>query len=343
MALMTACPACNTHFKVVPDQLRLHHGLVRCGSCDHVFDANKRLETLPDNFVLDPQPQTPAINLSANGWINKPAVKALVNPADLTVKSQQAWTDLIAPSYLEEQANKAHDTAQATAIEQTPAKAKQSASAQTLTEKPDTAKRRDKSARSPASQLKPAKAASAGDSAITATASTTSTTSTVKTAMLVALCVLAAIAALSQGLVAARYVLADSVPWSKPLLTQLCKPFKCALEPAAWLQPLNLDALSLNKLPRAASANLQAYQMLATVRNSSHLAVKAPDIELTISNGLGQVLSLRSLPAAALSTAGKTASVIAPNTDWLIDTTLLLDEQTVGYTARLVYLPSLPQ
>ncbi|MET4579202.1 zinc-ribbon and DUF3426 domain-containing protein [Ottowia thiooxydans] len=39
MSLITRCPACATMFKVVPDQLRISAGWVRCGVCGDVFDA----------------------------------------------------------------------------------------------------------------------------------------------------------------------------------------------------------------------------------------------------------------------------------------------------------------
>jgi predicted Zn finger-like uncharacterized protein len=39
MALATTCPQCKTSFKVVPDQLKLRRGLVRCGMCQHVFSG----------------------------------------------------------------------------------------------------------------------------------------------------------------------------------------------------------------------------------------------------------------------------------------------------------------
>ena len=40
MSLITRCPACQTLFKVVPDQLRISEGWVRCGQCDEIFDAS---------------------------------------------------------------------------------------------------------------------------------------------------------------------------------------------------------------------------------------------------------------------------------------------------------------
>lgn len=46
MSRITRCPACVTLFKVVPDQLRISEGWVRCGQCDEVFDAS--LHLLPE-------------------------------------------------------------------------------------------------------------------------------------------------------------------------------------------------------------------------------------------------------------------------------------------------------
>lgn len=48
MSLITQCPACSTMFRVVPDQLRISEGWVRCGHCDEVFDANAHLGTLDE-------------------------------------------------------------------------------------------------------------------------------------------------------------------------------------------------------------------------------------------------------------------------------------------------------
>lgn len=43
MALVTRCPKCSTMFRVVPDQLRVSAGWVRCGHCQEVFDAAQRM------------------------------------------------------------------------------------------------------------------------------------------------------------------------------------------------------------------------------------------------------------------------------------------------------------
>jgi predicted Zn finger-like uncharacterized protein len=44
--LATRCPDCATVFRVVPDQLRLSEGWVRCGHCASIFDASGNLVDL---------------------------------------------------------------------------------------------------------------------------------------------------------------------------------------------------------------------------------------------------------------------------------------------------------
>ena len=44
MGLITRCPACQTSFRVVPDQLRMSEGWARCGQCSEIFDAASSLQ-----------------------------------------------------------------------------------------------------------------------------------------------------------------------------------------------------------------------------------------------------------------------------------------------------------
>jgi predicted Zn finger-like uncharacterized protein len=69
MALTTRCPQCGTSFKVVPDQLRVRNGLVRCGACSTVFDGRACL--LPDAGAPATPPAAPAA----------PAVPPVMAPA----------------------------------------------------------------------------------------------------------------------------------------------------------------------------------------------------------------------------------------------------------------------
>lgn len=59
MTLATRCPHCQTAFRLVPDQLRLAEGWVRCGRCDQIFPATEHLLGNVEPFALpEPAPFT---------------------------------------------------------------------------------------------------------------------------------------------------------------------------------------------------------------------------------------------------------------------------------------------
>jgi predicted Zn finger-like uncharacterized protein len=61
MSLLTRCPACATYFRVVPDQLRISEGWVKCGRCSDIFDASQHLqEVSEDQVVQEAAPVTAA-------------------------------------------------------------------------------------------------------------------------------------------------------------------------------------------------------------------------------------------------------------------------------------------
>ena len=75
MSLITRCPACQTMFRVVPDQLRISEGWVRCGQCDEVFDASQNLfqepavsapESVPESVPASVDVQPALLNLTGN-------------------------------------------------------------------------------------------------------------------------------------------------------------------------------------------------------------------------------------------------------------------------------------
>ena len=75
MSLITRCPACGTMFKVVPDQLRISEGWVRCGKCSEVFDAARNLQ------VLAVPHRTPSSRPEAPKVLPTPAAAAASPPA----------------------------------------------------------------------------------------------------------------------------------------------------------------------------------------------------------------------------------------------------------------------
>lgn len=56
MSWLTTCPHCHTTFRVGQEQLDAHGGDVRCGKCQHVFNA--RLALKPET---EPEPESPPV------------------------------------------------------------------------------------------------------------------------------------------------------------------------------------------------------------------------------------------------------------------------------------------
>lgn len=79
MALATRCPHCKTTFRVASDQLKLRGGIVRCGTCNQVFDGNATLVDLdaPAPGSVPAAPEIPAwlarTNISAPSDAPAPA------------------------------------------------------------------------------------------------------------------------------------------------------------------------------------------------------------------------------------------------------------------------------
>jgi predicted Zn finger-like uncharacterized protein len=81
MSLITRCPACETMFKVVPDQLRVSEGWVRCGQCAEIFDATQNMvpsiepPAQPANPVAQP-PRPPAAPPAPTQTFIRPAAES---------------------------------------------------------------------------------------------------------------------------------------------------------------------------------------------------------------------------------------------------------------------------
>ena len=83
MALATQCPHCGTMFRVASDQLKLRGGIVRCGSCQEIFDGSASLvdlDALPAKAPAEPETvaePAPALVAEAEGEPEPvPAVQA---------------------------------------------------------------------------------------------------------------------------------------------------------------------------------------------------------------------------------------------------------------------------
>jgi predicted Zn finger-like uncharacterized protein len=73
MSLITRCPKCHSDFVVKLEQLQALDGLVRCGSCSHIFDGFETLESQLPTLTQRPGGGEP-VRFSTSAAANAPAV-----------------------------------------------------------------------------------------------------------------------------------------------------------------------------------------------------------------------------------------------------------------------------
>ena len=105
MSLKTRCPACDTVFKIVPDQLKVSSGWVRCGRCAEVFNAASHA-VAADAATVWPQVSTPAV-VASNQVTNNDHF-TLNTPKNIATKTINTTTAKILPLF--EQKSKEEQT-----------------------------------------------------------------------------------------------------------------------------------------------------------------------------------------------------------------------------------------
>jgi predicted Zn finger-like uncharacterized protein len=111
MSFTTRCPACGTTFKIVPDQLKISDGWVRCGHCADVFDATLFLEgeaapVVPVAPVGPAVPDEPLVETVSGPAIvddqPEPAPEVMQLPAQEVDDGDGDWLLHPSPSLLEQ-------------------------------------------------------------------------------------------------------------------------------------------------------------------------------------------------------------------------------------------------
>lgn len=84
MALATRCPHCQTIFRVANDQLKLHAGLVRCGSCQQTFNGVEHL--VPPHELNKSHQSKPDVvsNITTAQALASPVARSALTPAETT-------------------------------------------------------------------------------------------------------------------------------------------------------------------------------------------------------------------------------------------------------------------
>ena len=86
MALATKCPHCKTTFRVASDQLKLRGGIVRCGTCQQVFDGNASLvdmDAVARPVAIASVPVIEPVSDAVSGQAEQAAPVAIAEAADV--------------------------------------------------------------------------------------------------------------------------------------------------------------------------------------------------------------------------------------------------------------------
>lgn len=334
MSLITRCPACGTMFKVVPDQLRISEGWVRCGHCAEVFDASAHLQSdvaLAPQVTETPDPESPGSPLS------KPEAPAQPE-APARQEEPERHEEPVAHVEPEEFASSLNTVVEDEPELDSPDTTQLDAEAQALREtpmdRPFELRREDiedeiaeplpkRFTPIPDSELEP----ELDDLAFVRQARTREFWSRPGARVALAvLLVLLAVLLLAQVGLHDRDRLAAAHPGLRPWLVRLCQPFRCAIVPPRQIEAIVIDSSSFNKLRG------DAYRLNFTLRNQAANQVAMPALELTLTDGQDQPVVRRVLQPADLGTS---SGVIDAMADWSGSVAMALPANGNGSGARV--------
>jgi predicted Zn finger-like uncharacterized protein len=303
-ALAARCPACATVFRVVPDQLRVSAGWVRCGRCAEVFDASASLIdaesggslTLPDEVEAPlPAEAAPADAPEATGQDgaeppqHRPAEPFSEAPVGGATEGSPQLADLPPP-----QADIGDGP-------QPPLDARADPDDQ-----PSFLRRAERAARWRSPRVR-------------------ATLWLVTLAAGVAL--LLQLAYAYRGQVAARWHAA------RPALEAVCAALGCTLDPVQSIDSLAVESSGLVRVEKSS-----LYRLAVTLRNRAEFEVAVPRIDLSLTDSQGRLMARRVIGAAEM---GATQATLGAGRDLALQATLQAGapggEPVAGYTIEIFY------
>jgi len=316
-SLATRCPACSTVFRVVPDQLRVSGGWVRCGRCTEVFDASESLIDMetgaPRQWAdanrppADEPPARPETGVPAAPPAAAPVPAEPSEPPEAPETAEPATSDSVAhapqPS--------SDDTAVAATEEHASAAPVLTPDAATdpradPADMPAFVRRADRAERWRRPGMRAALAAAA---------------------LLGVLGLAAQITWAYRDLAAARY------PALRPLLEQGCAWLGCRIEAARAIDALSVESTALLRVERSS-----VYRLSVALRNRAGIELMLPALDLALTDTQGRLVTRKVLYAADLGAASATLGAGAELT---LQATLQAElpgtEPVAGYTIELFY------
>ena len=349
MSLLTRCPACATLYKVVPDQLRISQGWVKCGQCGEIFDAAQHLieaSTEPEEPLVGSSTEPTDVSAGdANGG-------GLLQQVDTDQTAEQQRNEFSEP---ESQAELAQD------MDQNPAA---SSGAQPLV--PATPVDHEVDAVLPVDS-EPSFLSSAvpdSDDLIPDTEPeplsnaqdpvpldadlemATSTPSFMRHAnhrfvwfgrwtnrVLWTACAVLVAGLGCQWIYQDHDRLAASRPQWRPALDSICDVLQCSIAPLQQIESIAIDSAAFSK------GEPGRYRLSFTLKNTANLMLAMPNIELTLTDVQDRVVVRRVISPPELLAA---ADHLAANSDWHVMVNLRIQTEAsspavVGYRLLAFY------
>ena len=312
MALTTRCPVCGTLFKVVPDQLRISEGWVRCGHCADIFDASGGLQQSDvEQHSVQPAASSPevveepSVLASAPAWMPEP-VQDVPEPIGLGSE----------PILLPE------PEPEPEGMEWVP----EALVAPLIDGAPDSP---------PVLASEPILAADAASYSFTRELPVQSMAPRYFWQGMWAAAAMLLVAALGlQGMVYGRDSMAATWPETKPLLQVMCARMGCSVHALRQIEAIVIDSSTLSALQ-----NEDAYRLNMVLRNQARVDLAMPAIEFVLTDVDEQVVFRRVLTPAELGAASR---VLFAGREWVASVDLRVienpsKESIVGYRLLAFY------
>jgi predicted Zn finger-like uncharacterized protein len=316
MSLITRCPACETHFKVVPDQLRISEGWVRCGQCDEIFDASHHL--VADTFVDEKTEISPLVAELAQEADEE-------NDPELIPMEQDSASDFLdvdidgsevpeVPEVVEpiDAAELKRDSVEGLAEE----------TMQSISGLPVAPPERmpDDSSLEKDVEAEVKERANLGDvSFLRGIKADRPATSPRRRVLWVGLTVALLFGLMLQVILHERDHIVAAEPGLKPLLQALCKSLNCTLSPLRRIEAIVVESASFTKT----SGN--NYRLNFTVKNSATTPLAVPAVELTLTDDFDQPVVRRVFLSTEM---GVKLAELAPGAEW--PASIAMEVKTIG-------------
>ena len=351
--MATRCTACGTVFRVVPDQLRVSEGWVRCGRCSEVFNAAEALLDLdtgsPRNTAAEAQRSMvkfgasrqsdtlPAAAAPAPASASSDSAPTPFSPppppqpalADFSLKLQRRLEPELAqdPGHVDSEPMPTMDEAVSRFSDDAADAAEVAYAANAAGPADPPAPAADDIRAEP---RKTRSAASATPSFLRQAERAARWRQPRVRAALAATVVLGVAGLAAQLGLEYRDLVAARFPTLRPVLQAACQPLNCSVGPAHVIESLVVESSGLVRVEKSS-----VYRLSVALRNRAALEVALPALELSLTDGQGKLVARRVLGASEL---GVNQATLGAGRELQLQATLQAATAPVaGYTIELFY------